>query len=406
MELPKVGDLTVLNAVIFDGSSAELVEGSIRIADGVIVEVGDRVSHADHVVDAGGRTVLPGLIDAHFHAYGLTLDGYYNDTVPLSFAALQGANRLKAALGRGFTTIRDVAGGDIGLAQAISKGFFDSPRYFFTGPALSQTGGHGDPRSAGQSMKFHAGHSNEIVDGVDDLRRAVRNRFRQGSHAIKMMLSGGVISPVDPIRVPQYSADEVQAVTQETARRGSYVAAHAYSSEAIQHAVLNGVRSIEHGNLLDRDTAGLMAAHNSYLVPTLIAYDAMDRRGIEVGLSPIAQQKNSYVLDSGKTAIEFAHAAGVRVGFGSDLLGDLASEQLLGLRLQSEVSGMLNTLRSATSVNASLLQMEDLGHIGVGGVGDLLILDGNPFEDPACLWDAARPRAVVRGGVLISGGIG
>lgn len=406
MEFSTTGDVTVVNALIFDGSSADLTEGSIRIVDGTITEVGDSVSAGKDIIDAGGRFVMPGLIDGHFHAYGLTLNGFYNDTVPLSFAAIQGANRLKDALGRGFTTIRDVAGGDIGLANAISKGFFDAPRYFFTGPALSQSGGHGDPRSADLASDFHVGHSNEIVDGVDDLRRAVRNRFRTGSHAIKIMLSGGVISPVDPIRVPQYSSEEVQAVTEEATRRGSYVAAHAYSSEAIQHSVRNGVRSIEHGNLMDRETAELMASHGSYLVPTLIAFDAMDRRGKEVNLSPIAQEKNSYVLNSGKTAIELAHAAGVPVGFGSDLLGDLVNDQLLGLRLQTEVAGILKTLQSVTSVNASLLQMDELGCIGVGAAGDLLILDGNPLEEASVLWDESKPRVVVRAGVQMAGDLG
>jgi imidazolonepropionase-like amidohydrolase len=399
MDLSISGDVTVTNALIFDGTSDQLTEGSIRVTAGVITEIGTTASRAEKVIDAAGRVVMPGLIDAHFHAYGLTLDGYYNDTVPLSYAALVGANRLADALGRGFTTVRDVAGGDIGLANAISRGVIRSPRYFFTGPALSQTGGHGDPRQADLAVPFHAGHSNEIVDGVDDLRRAVRDRFRQGCHAIKLMLSGGVISPVDPIRVPQYSAEEVRAVTEEATRRGSYVAAHAYSSEAIRHAVLCGVRSIEHGNLLDADTAGMMAEHNSYLVPTLIAYDAMDRRGAEVGLSTVAQEKNSVVLDSGKTAIALAFEAGVHVGYGSDLLGDLAGDQLLGLRLQSEVIGVLETLRSVTSVNAALLQEESLGRIAPGAKGDLLILGGNPFEDANFLWDAQRPRIVVRGGV-------
>jgi imidazolonepropionase-like amidohydrolase len=404
MELSKVGDLTVTNALIFDGQSADLVEGSIRIANGEITEIGARVSQAEQVIDVRGRTVLPGLIDAHFHAYGLTLDGFYNDTAPLSYAALLGANRLKDALGRGFTAVRDVAGGDIGLGQAVSQGLFDSPRYFYTGPALSQTGGHGDPRRADLDIDFHSGLSNEIVDGVDDLRRAVRNRFRTGSHAIKMMLSGGVISPVDPISVPQYSAEEVRAVTDEAARRGSYVAAHAYSSEAIRHAVTNGVRSIEHGNLMDREAAELIAAHGSFLVPTLIAYESMNRRWKEVNLSPVAREKNSFVLDSGQRAIELAHQAGAQVGFGSDLLGDLADDELSGLRLQSEVLGVLNTLRSATSVNAALLQESKLGRVEVGAFGDLLVVDGNPFDDFSLVWNPTAPRLVVRGGLHLAGG--
>ena len=253
--------------------------------------------------------------------------------------------------------------------MAIAGGHLNSPRYFYTGPALSQTGGHGDPRSNELNVDFVCGHSNEIVDGSDNLRRAVRDRFRTGAHAVKIMASGGVISPSDPIRVPQYSADEIAAVGNEAQRRGSYVAAHAYSSESIVHAVSNGVRSIEHGNLLDDETAAFMAEHGSYLVPTLAAYDAMDRRGDEMGMTEVAKEKNAYVLDAGKFAVARARDAGVRIGFGSDLMGELETDQLRGLYLQAEVLGTFETLRSVTSVNADLMQSESLGRLAPGGGG-------------------------------------
>lgn len=388
---------TITNALVFDGTSPDLVPGSVLMHDGVIVAVGE-VPAEGEVIDAVGKVVVPGLIDAHFHAYAVGLGGMEVERGPLSYAALAGSLRLGAALKRGFTTVRDVAGGDIGLAKAVREGLFPSPRYLFTGPALSQTGGHGDPRAEDLDLCFSHGHMCDVVDGVDELRKAVRNRFRTGSHAIKIMTSGGVVSLTDPIRVPQYSAEEIRAVTDEAARRNSYVAAHAYSPEAIVHSVENGVRSIEHGNLLDADTAALMADRGSYLVPTLAAYYAMDRFGEELGLHPISQQKNAEVLSAGKTAIELALAAGVKVGFGSDLMGALETEQLAGVRLQIEAAGVLETLRSMTSVNAGLLQDPDLGRIGVGAYADVLILDGNPFEDAAVLWDESRPRTVIQGG--------
>ncbi len=391
---------TITNALVFDGSSAELLEGSIVMADGVIQDVGD-VAASGRTIDAGGRVVVPGLIDAHFHAYGISLDGFSNERPPLSYSALVGATRLGAALRRGFTTVRDVAGGDIGLANAIERGVLTSPRYYFTGPALSQTGGHGDPRAADVDLCFDHGHMCEIADGVDELRRAVRERFRTGSHAIKIMTSGGVVSLTDPIRIPQYSAEEITVVAEEATRRGSYVAAHAYSPEAIRHSVLNGVRSIEHGNLLDDQTARLMAEHGSYLVPTLAAYDAMDRRGEQLGLNPISQQKNAEVLAAGKTAIERARAAGVSIGFGSDLMGDLEDDQLVGVRLQVEVLGVLDTLRSMTTVNAELLMNPDLGRLAPGGLADAVILDGNPFDDAAALWDESRERTVITNGRVV-----
>lgn len=398
------GSLTIRNALIFDGESPELIEGSISIRNGRITAAGREVEGADVVLDAGGRTVIPGLIDAHFHAYALSLTSATNETGPLSYSALTGARRLAAALSRGFTAVRDVAGGDVGLANAIEEGLYPGPRYFFTGPALSQTGGHGDIRAANDGGCFHGGHMCEVVDGADDLLRAVRHRFRTGASAIKLMTSGGVVSPVDPIRVPQYSAEEIRIVTDEASRRGSYATAHAYSPEAIRHSVLNGVRCIEHGNLLDAETARLMADNDVYLVPTLVTYEAMERRGQEVGLTEVGAAKNREVLEAGKNAVALARDAGVRIGFGTDLMGELEDEQLAGLRLQCEVLGVYDALRSATSINAALLRRGDLGRIIEGSCADLVVLDGNPFHDASILWDESRARTVIKDGQIMSPG--
>lgn len=394
--------LAIVNAGVFDGVSGDLIDGPVHIEDGRITGIGGRADGAERVIDARGGTVLPGLIDAHFHAYGIGLDLLGIHARPPSYVALAGAQRLAAALSRGFTTVRDVAGGDPGLTRAIAEGLIRSPRYLYTGPGLSQTGGHGDPRDVDSDVCGCHEYLTEVVDGVDAVRRAVRDRFRRGAHAIKIMTSGGVMSLTDPIRIPQYSPEEVRAVTDEARRRGSYVAAHAYSAEAIRHSVANGVRSIEHGNLLDAATAALMAEHGAFLVPTLAAYDAIDRRGAELGLAPVSQEKNREVLGSGRTAIELARAAGVPIGFGTDLMGALEDEQLAGLRLQVEVDGPLNTLRSATSVNADLLGRADLGRIHVGCAADLLIVDGDPFTDPSMLWGQPERRIVVQAGVVRS----
>lgn len=398
------GSLTIRNALIFDGESPGLIEGSISIRDGRITGAGQEVEEAGVVLDAGGRTVIPGLIDAHFHAYALSLTSATNESGPLSYSALTGARRLAAALLRGFTAVRDVAGGDVGLANAIEEGLYPGPRYFFTGPALSQTGGHGDIRAANDGGCFHGGHMCEVVDGADDLLRAVRHRFRTGATAIKLMTSGGVVSPVDPIRVPQYSAEEIRVVTDEASRRGSYATAHAYSPEAIRHSVLNGVRCIEHGNLMDAETAQLMADNDVYLVPTLVTYEAMERRGEEVGLTKTGAAKNREVLEAGRNALALARDAGVRIGFGTDLMGELEDEQLAGLRLQCEVLGVYGALRSATSTNATLLRRADLGSITEGACADLVVLDGNPFRDPSVLWDESKARTVIKDGQIVSPG--
>jgi imidazolonepropionase-like amidohydrolase len=394
-------DLVIRNALLFDGTRDDLAEGSVRVVDGVIREVGDVAPAEVRTIDARGAVVTPGLIDAHFHAYAIALDSGPIERAPLSYVALKAQHRLRDALHRGFTTVRDPAGGDAGLGRAVEERVIEAPRYLYTGAALSQTGGHGDHRDRGDDSACHDGCTVEVVDGVEALRAAVRERFRHGAHAIKIMTSGGVVSPVDPIAVPQYSAEEVRAVSDEARRRGSYVAAHAYSPAAIAHSVRNGVRSIEHGNLLDEPTARLMAEHGAVLVPTLGAYDAMDRLGAALGLTEVAQRKNRQVLEAGGDAVRHALAAGVTVGFGSDNMGDLVSEQLVGIRLLAQAAGPLQALRAVTTGNAAVLRRDDLGRIAVGAAGDLVVWSGNPLDDIDVIADGKRPRTVVSGGTVV-----
>lgn len=399
------GSLTVTNALIFDGVGPELVEGNVRISEGEIVEVGPRIAPgaADEVIDARGSVVCPGFIDNHMHAYGVSLNMMEMEGSPTSWVAIKGTRRLASALQRGFTTVRDVAGGDIGLKMAIDQGLFPAPNYYFTGPALSQTGGHGDPRRADLDVCCLHHHGVEVVDGVDALRVAVRERLRTGAHAIKIMASGGVVSLTDPIRIPQYSPEEIRAVCDEASRRGSYVAAHAYSPEAIVHAVSNGVRSIEHGNLLDAESAAAMKQAGAVLVPTLVTYFAMSQHGESLGMPAIALEKNAQVLTAGQAAVELAMSTGIAVGFGSDLMGDLESMQLSGLPLQHEVQGTLELLRSLTSRNAEILGTDRHGRVAPGCTGDLLILPEDPFASPAVLWEESARRVVIKSGRRIDG---
>lgn len=394
-------DLLVKNALIFDGHSPDLREGSILIRNGEIAAFDEKSASGVEVFDVGGRVVTPGFIDCHFHAYGIDLDMMRLESTPRSYVALKGRRRLEAALRRGFTTVRDVAGGDSGLALAIREGLIESPNYYFTGPALSQTGGHGDGRHPVYDMCCADGIGVEVVDGVDPLRVAVRERLRKGAHAIKIMASGGVVSLTDPIRIPQYSAEEIRAVTEEAGRRGSYVAAHAYSPEAIVHAVTNGVRSIEHANLLDDESAAVMAAHSAVMIPTLVTYQVMAEKGAEIGMVEVALKKNHEVLASGKAAIEIATRHGILVGFGTDLMGDLEFAQLRGLEIQHEVQGTLELLRSITSRNAQVIGNPKHGSVAVGSFGDLVVLDGNPFENPSLLWNMSAGRSVIKSGRVV-----
>lgn len=406
MPAPTPASLTIDRVRIFDGTDPVLRHGAIQVRDGVVEAITDAGEHGyPDVLDGRDRVVLPGLLDAHFHAYGTGLAMLVMEATPLSYTAHKAGERLGRALRRGFTTVRDVAGGDSGLARALDEGLLAGPRYLFTGPALSQTGGHGDPRPGDLALDVTCcPHTSMVVDGVEPLRVAVRERFRTGAHAIKIMTSGGVISLTDPLHLVQYSAEEVRAVTEEAARRDSYVAAHAYSPAAIVHSVANGVRSIEHGNLLDRATAEVMAAHDAVLVPTLATYQAMADHGQAVGMTALQLEKNQMVLRSGMEAITLAEAAGVAIGFGTDLMGELEVHQLDGLRLQIEAHGVLATLRAATSGNAALLRLPDVGRVGEGAAADLVLLADDPFERAAALWDTSPDaRMVLQAGRVVEG---
>ncbi|MFF8892788.1 metal-dependent hydrolase family protein [Brevibacterium casei] len=396
----RTGSIALEGAQVWEGREKGFADRDLVIVDGRVTraQASEGTDASLDRVNASGTWIIPGLIDAHFHAYALSMDGFENERGPLSYAALNGARRLSGALARGFTTVRDVAGGDIGLRRAVDSGLIDSPRYLFTGPALSQTGGHGDPRAEHIDVCFGHGHMCEVVDGVDALRLAVRDRLRTGAHAIKVMTSGGVFSLTDPVRVPQYSAEELQAVSDEARRRGTYVTAHSYSVESVMHSIVNGITCIEHGNLIDSDTAAEMARRGVSLVPTLATYDAMACRGPELGLNPTSLAKNDEVLSKGKEAAQMALAAGVRVGFGTDLMGDMEDEQLAGVRLQVEALGAAEALHSMTVGNAGIFGDPDLGHLGEGARGDAVVLTGNPLEDPEVLWEQGARRMVIQSG--------
>jgi imidazolonepropionase-like amidohydrolase len=395
--------LAIKNASIVSQGNWGGKPTSVLIVNGRVAAIGAAVEvpSAANVIDAQGGSLLPGLIDAHCHAYGASMSLDDLNYGPMSYIAFRAQERLGRALRRGFTTVRDVAGGDLGLARAINEKLIAAPRYLYTGPALSQTGGHGDGRDPLKDYGAgHCGCNTMVVDGVDPIRHVVRDLLRKGSHAIKMMTSGGVISPTDPLETPQYSPEEIQVAVAEAARRGTYVTAHCYSSKAIAHSVENGIRCIEHGNLLDAPTAKKMAQTGTFLVPTLAAYEALATRGTQFGLTEVGLGKNSLVLDAGKEAIRLARAANVRIGFGSDLMAELEDEQLNGLRLQAEVEGIERTIEAATATNAELLRLSDVGQVKENFVADLLLLPGDVVKNPDLLW--AGERTVIQAGVVVS----
>ena len=389
----------VTNVLLIDDEHPYGVTRTIIFSGGIIADVRDDSGpSADTIIDGQGKTMIPGLIDAHFHAYASEFDGFGIDSSPTSYVALQGARKLREALHRGFTTVRDVAGGDLGVQRALARGVIDGPDYFFTGPALSQTGGHGDSRHPGVEACAHHQHMGEVVDGVDNVRRVVRERLRGGAHAIKVMASGGVSSQADPLRAPQYSIKELEAAVEEAQQHGTYVTVHAYTAEAVQRAIHAGVQCVEHGNLIDDLTIELMAEKGTALVPTLSAYEAMERRGHQVGMSQESRTKNSVVLEHGRRAARAAYDAGVPVGFGTDLMGDLDDEQLTGLCIQSQVLGFHAALTSATRVNAAILGLPDRGRLAPGMRADAVLIQGDLRRNPELLWDSQATRKVFLAG--------
>jgi imidazolonepropionase-like amidohydrolase len=306
---------------------------------------------------------------------------------------------------RGFTTVRDTGGCDQGTKVAAESGIMDSPRLFISGMPISQTGGHADFRRRNQttiecSCCSGLSYMSRIADGVPEMIKAVRDELRKGADQIKIMVSGGVASQTDPLESIQFRLDEIEAAVEEAAHWRSYVLAHAYSAEAIRRAVSSGVRTIEHGNLIDDAGAKLMAERGAYIVPTLVAYDCLKRRGPGYGLSAYSLEKNEIVLDAGLRSLELCRAAGVKIGFGSDLLGQMQDDQCREFLIRSEVMKPHEIIHSATIVNAEIVQRPgQLGEIVPGAHADLLVVDGDPTKDLGVFQDqGAHIPAIIKGG--------
>ncbi|HLN12243.1 MAG TPA: amidohydrolase family protein [bacterium] len=393
------------NASIVDGTRADRREGQhVRVEDGVIREVSDRPIRAGSAesYDLAGRTLMPGLIDCHVHV--LAADVNLSRIVSDSLATLRALPIMRAMLDRGFTTVRDAGGADYGLALAVQQGLAVGPRLFVSGRALSQTGGHGDQRGrfdgSGVPARGYSGGVSRIADGVEAVRLAAREELRAGAHQIKVMVSGGVASPTDPIANTQYSRDELAAVVAEAEAAQTYVMAHAYTAKAARRAVECGIRTIEHGNLVDDETAALMARAGAYAVPTLVTYDALAEEGAALGLLPESVAKISDVRESGLRSLETFQRAGVKMAYGTDLLGEMQRHQSTEFTIRARVLPPFEVIRSATTVAAEVLRQEGrLGVVAPGAVADLLVVDGDPLKDLGTLLDqGAHLRAIMQAG--------
>jgi len=404
------GEYALTDVNIVDVKAGEIIRDHAVVVGGgkitAIVPEGE-VAPAMQKVPLGGRYLSPGLIDCHAHVFiGLFTD---NGSVLPSEMTARAGGHLKAMLNRGFTTIRDAGGADAGHKAAVEKGLWPGPRMFVAGKVLSQTGGHGDHRGRADTCTCSSTIGISIIaDGVTEVRRAVRENMRQGADQIKIMAGGGVSSPGDKLVHPQYSLEEIAAITDEANRAGRYVMAHVYSDLGIQRAVSHGVRSIEHGNFLSAETAKLMHDREAVLVPTLITYEADGKYGKDFGFTQENIDKNAEVLRFGLKSLEVALEAGVTVGYGTDLCWSPKSYQGDGLMIHQKVCGPAEALRHATINNAKVVRMEgQIGEISVGAFADLVIVDANPFDGLECFSQTDnKVVGVVQGGKFVRDDVG
>jgi imidazolonepropionase-like amidohydrolase len=365
------------------GGYEVLVEGA------TIKEVSDKAIKASgaRIVDCGGRTLMPGLIDCHVHVFLSEVNIRNLESVPLTLLTARAADLMKGMIDRGFTTVRDTGGADWGIKTAVESGLVPGPRLFISGRAIGPTGGHSDSRRRTDTGAPSCGCCNAMVyamaiaDGADEVRKMVREQMRQGADQIKIMCSGGVASPYDPLDSLQYSPAEIAAATDEAKNFGRYVLAHAYTPEAITRAVDNGVRTIEHGNLIDAKSAKLLASKGGFMIANLVAYFVMKERAAQFGMTKDMLDKNDLVMDGALRSLEICKKAGVEVGYGSDLLGQLQVEQSREFIYRAEVLKPLEIIRQATLVGAKILRHEGkLGIVEPGAFADLIVVDGDPLK--------------------------
>nr|WP_276562465.1 amidohydrolase family protein [Hoeflea prorocentri] len=350
---------------------------------------------------------MPGLIDAHYHANTPSYDFYGSDRMPPALLGAHAARLLSGALDRGYTTLRDAGGGDLGLKLAIDEGLIDGPRFYYPGRALTQTGGHGDMRRRNYVEPCGCAYSGVVtqaVDGPDEVRKAAREEFRKGATHIKIFVSGGVSTDLAPLEMPHFSDEEISVAVEEAERRGSYVMAHCHTDKAAQRCIRLGVRTIEHGSLIGPETAAKIAAAGAYVVPTLSAGELIAENASALGLPESAAERVRAVNKSSLEAIEACAAAGVKLGLGCDLHGhEFVKTQGRELLLRGRVQPAIDVLRSATSINAEIVQAKgELGVIAPGAHADIIVVDGDPLEDLSIFVHSAQTVALVmKGGRIV-----
>lgn len=392
------------DALVLDCTGRDPYRGFVLVEDGRIARAsrGDARGTADRTIDCGGMTLMPGLTDAHVH-FGLISEGPGAEPVSHVSYVLAVLENMRIALDEGFTTVRDAGGLDPAFALAVASGEAVGPRILPSGSFLSITGGHGDqrPRFDDAAQPAIAGllANTEICDGVDAVRRAARVQLRHGATQVKLMASGGIMSPSDPLESLQFSVEEMAAAVEEARAFGRYAMAHCWTAGAIRNALDAGVRSIEHGALLDEAAAQQIAEQRAFLVPTIVILDILARSS---RVPEYSRQKLEMVRGSSRTSVTLASESGVQIGSGSDLLGPRQRRRASEIAEKAGVIGAMDAIVSATRTNADLFCISDrIGTVEDGKDADLILVDGNPLDDPALLSDASRIRMVVQAGSVV-----
>lgn len=401
------------NARIFDGMSDECAEGmSVLIEGDSIREVSDRHIKADDAirVDVGGKTLMPGLIDLHIHAYFSDMNMKIVDGRDAPYRTAHAIKKLGHALDCGFTTVRDIGGGDYPLAAAIEDRLIRSPRFFYAGKILSMTGGHVDYRTPSEKQHTHGycscasmNWAGVVVDGVDECIKATREELRRGAHCVKIVASGGIMSPTDPIWLQQFREDETRAIVNECNERRTYVSAHCHPASSVRRSVEFGIRCIEHATMIDAETAQFVAEQGAYVVPTMAIIFAQVEEGAALGMMPASLAKLKIASQTAIQGLDLMRSAGVKMGYGTDLGGATYTQQCREFDLRSAVFTPLELLRQATSMGAEILMQQDkLGCIKPGAYADLIVVDGDPLKDIALLAaNGQRLDLIMRNGEIV-----
>jgi imidazolonepropionase-like amidohydrolase len=404
--------LTVLtNAFLIDCTGADPVEGAAVVVEGDRIKdvlPGGKVGPLPGPVttlDCKGATLMPGLTDAHVHLFAVTENiTDQHRYLPPSLLVARALKRAEECLMQGFTTVRDAGGADYGLREALNEGLFPGPRLLVSGNYLSQTGGHGDKRRRSEWIEpvgMCCGMIGAIADGEAEVRKAAREQLRRDVDQIKIMASGGAMSPSDELDTTQYTVAEMRAAVEEAQAVGKYVLSHAYSDSAVRRAIEAGVRSIEHGNLIREAAAQAIKKADAFLVPTMVTYEAIYREGKRYGIGDHQIQKIDLARQQSVQGLTHAYRAGCKIGSGSDLLGDMASQRAVEFELKAQVMKPMEVLLSATKVNAELFRMSDrIGSLTPGKLADLIVVTGNPLKNLRVLQMSDSLRVIMKGGKL------